>query len=190
MAKVTMPTAKELEEKSLSVAVVKQIALLVKRQITLEAEIKEMEAALAAKNKQLYRLTTTDIPTAMSEAGVKELTLEDGTEVKVEAFINGYIKEENRDKAHAWLRKNGFGSLIKTSVSCAFGMGDDKKVAALVKFMLSKKLPFDQKEAVHVQTLRAFVRERLKDGKALPPSIDVTEVPTSKINRKKVTNHG
>jgi hypothetical protein len=168
-----------------SVPAVAQIVTLARRMTALEDEIQILNDNLTVKNQQLTRLRMVDIPNAMSEAGTKYIELDSGEAVEVKDFVTGNIKEENREKAHAWLRAQGFGSLVKHVVSCAFGMGEDAKALTVVKWLASKKVPFEQKEAVNTGTLRAFVRERLEAGKALPPSIDYTSVPTASIKRPK-----
>lgn len=183
---VKMPKATDLagpSQESLSV-----VGELAKRQVAMEDEIARIEATLAEKNKALYKLKTIDLPTAMEAAGVKFVGLPDGTKVEVTDFVTGNIKEENRTAAHKWLRDNGFGSLIKNTIALAFGMGEEKKCGSIAAYLEKRRIPFDRKEAVNTQTLRAFVRERLQAGKALPPSIDITSVPTSKITRSK--DHG
>jgi hypothetical protein len=168
-----------------SVPAVAQIVALARRMTALEDEIEKLNETLDDRGKKLTRLRMVDIPNAMSEAGTKYIELDSGEAVEVKDFVTGNIKEENRDKAHAWLRAQGFGSLVKHVVSCAFGMGEDAKALVVVKWLAGKKIPFEQKEAVNTGTLRAFVRERLEAGKALPPSIDYTSVPTASIKRPK-----
>ena len=180
-----IPTQSDLTQPGTSVPAVKQIAVLAKRMTALEDEIAAIGETLTVRSAKLTRLKMVDIPNAMSEAHTKYIELDSGEAVEVKDFVTGNIKEENREKAHAWLRAQGFGSLVKHVVSCAFGMGEDKKALAVVKWLASKKVPFEQKEAVNVNTLRAFVRERLEAGKALPPSIDYTSVPTASIKRPK-----
>ena len=183
---LVIPTQDALAGKpTASVPAVKQIVTLSRRMIELENEIAQLNDEVGEKSKQLTRLRMVDIPNAMSEAGTKNITLDSGEVVKVEDFVTGNIKEENREAAHAWLRENGFGSLIKHVVSCAFGMGEDKQANKVIVWLVKAKITFEQKEAVNTQTLRAFVRERLSAGKALPPSIDYTTVPTATIKRVK-----
>jgi hypothetical protein len=181
-----MHSADELR-KELSVTAVKQITTLAKRQLALEEQIKAKEAELESLNKAHYKLTTDTIPEAMSEAEVKELVLENGMVIKVEPWIAANIKEDDRPRAHAWLRDHGFGSLIKRTVSVVFGMGEDKKADQLVKELARRNLPFDNKEAVNANTLRAFVKEQLasETGAKLPKEIGVTTIATSIIKRKK-----
>lgn len=184
---VKIPTATELQG-TLSVDNLKTITAFARRQLSLEQAIASAEDHLADLKKKLRQISQENIPAAMQAAGgVKKVELEDGTIVSVEDFITANIKEANRPKAHKWLRANKFGALIKMTYTIAFGMGEEKKASSLEKELLKRKLGFDAKEAVHAGTLRAFVREQLEAGKALPASsgIDVTSVPTSKITRRK-----
>lgn len=182
-AKVKIPTIAEMGGPSPEN--LKTISGLAAKQIQIEDEIVKLEEQLEAKGKELRRYSTDLIPDALKAAQVKGIELPDGTYVEVLPFITGNIKPENLEKAHAWLRKNNAGALIKTAFGIEFGMGAEKKVKAFLSLLKKAKTPFKMKEGVHVQTLRSFIRERLEAGKALPPSIEVVEVPTCKITRKK-----
>lgn len=177
-----MPGAKEAPAMKKAL---REIEVLAQRQISMEDELRGIMVTADDLNKRLFRLKTIDLPTAMKTAGTKGLVLTDGTKVDVKDMVVGNIKAENEVKAFAWFRKNGFGSLIKNMIKAAFGMGDDKKAAMLKKFLLTKKIPFEENEGVNRNTLCAFVRERLQAGKELPPEIDVTSVPTAVITRVK-----
>lgn len=167
-----------------TIAVITELAAAA---LKLEQEMKQLNERLDVLNKAHWKLASQDLPLAMT--GLTEVTTTDGTKVVVTNYVTGNIKEQNREKAHAWLRKNGFGSLIKTDIAASFGMGEDKTVEKLVTTLLKQKIPFTSKEAVNTNTLKAFVRERLTAKKALPPSIDYTSVPTVKITPRK-SNHG
>lgn len=180
---LTIPTAAALALPSNEA--IKEISALAARQVQLEDRIAKGMALLEDLGKQLKQVNSVDLPTAMQAAGVKSIGLPDGSKVEVNDFVAAQIKEENRPKAHTWLRKNKLGSLVKTTVDIVFGMGEEKKAAAFMKSLNTKGIPFKAKEAVHPQTLGALVRERLGAGKALPPQIEYTSVPTSKIIRSK-----
>lgn len=181
-----IPTASDLAgQAAANEAQVREITTLSNRLLLKMQQAADLTATLEDVTKEIRRLQVVDIPAAMTAAGAKGVTLEDGTKVEVDDFITGYIKEENRESAHAWLRKNKLGSVIKRVIALQFGMGEDKKAANLVATLRKMKLPFEQKEAVHPSTLKALVRERLRAGKELPPSIDVTSVPTATVKPPK-----
>lgn len=170
----------------LTPAKVKEITILAEKQIKLEDELADLTLKADLKAKELYKMKTMTLPLALQAARVTMLQLEgSGHIIEVANFVTGHIKEVNRAAAFAWLRKNKLDSIIKRTIDIAFGMGEDKKAAAIAKLLTSKRVPFESAESVHANTLRAFVRERLEEGKALPSSIDVTSVPTVSIKRSK-----
>jgi hypothetical protein len=158
----------------------------------------QMEAALVAVRKRVQTIVQETLPTAMQEAGMSEIKLDDGTKIAVDTFIAANIKEDDRPVAHQWLRENGYGALIKRTIACQFGMGEDERAAKLIATLQRGKFAFEEKEAVHAGTLRAFVREHMdklanppkrgKKPKPLPKQIGVTSIPTATIKRPK--NHG
>ena len=164
---------------------VDEITRIARHQYELQGEIAKLNEKLTEKNTELTRVKTVDLPNAMTAAGVRALTLSNGYVVQVEDFVSGYIKEEDKPDAFAWLRANKLGSLVKNMIACSFGMGEDKAAKALKAMLKKNKYVFDEKETVHHQTLQALIRERLREGKALPPSITYTTVPTSSIKRSK-----
>lgn len=176
-----MPTAQQMGASVENIRVVSDLAAA---QIALEDRIAKGQALLEDLGRQLYKLKTVDIPTAMDAAGSLELTLKNGCEVIVTKFITANISEEDRAAAHKWLREHKFGSLIKNVIACKFGKGEDSSAKALRATLKKLKIVFTDKESVHPQTLLAFVREQLKAEKALPLSIGVVSVPTTVIKRK------
>lgn len=182
-APLIIPTAASLG--AISVHALTDVRLLAQRQMGIEDEIAELNTQLSALAARLKQVKEEDLPLAFMAAGIKAITLADGSEVTVKDFLTGNIKEENSAAALAWLRLNKFGSLIKNTVKVAFGKGDDKKAKALAAFLKKEKVTYERREGVHPQTLQAFIRESLRVGRNLPPSIEVHSVPTTKIDRPK-----
>ena len=50
----------------------------------------------------------------MSEMGLAELKLHDGSHLKVSTSYRATITEANKEAAFNWLRENGLGDIIKT----------------------------------------------------------------------------
>ena len=64
--------------------------------------------------------------------------------------------------------ENGYDDIIKNTVACQFGRGEDDRAAAFAAFAQTQGYLPEQKTAVHPQTLRAFVKERCEEGDAFP----------------------
>jgi hypothetical protein len=164
---------------------VKELSDLAAQMMRLEDEIRDLEAQLVTKKEKLRMYAQSLLPTSMDAAQVKALTLPDGAIIQVEDFLAANIKKENEAAAFAWLRKNKLDALIKNEIKVKFGKGEDKLVSEYEKFLKKKGIAFERKAAVNWQTLQAFVRERIRAGKDLPPVIEVNRVPTATIKRPK-----
>ena len=104
----------------------------------------------------------------MQQAGVSKLTLDDGTSVEVSPYYYAKIQEAKKEEAFRWLRENSHGDLIKNNLSISFGKGEDSSAVKLKTELESKGLVVDQKQDVHWQTLRGFVKEQIEKNKTIP----------------------
>ena len=75
---------------------------------------------------------------------------------------------KNRPAAYEWLRENGYDDIIKNTVSCDFGRGEDD-IASAFKALAEHEgyMPL-QNTGIHSSTLRAFVKERVENGDEFP----------------------
>jgi hypothetical protein len=139
--------------------------MLVEARRTEEAAEKALEAA----KSRVLTLARVALPEAMREAQIESFRLSDGSEITLRDDFFAAISPPNREAAHAWLQEHGFGGLIKSQVKLVFGRGE---IAAAVELAreLDQRHPGQVQidEAVHPQTLTAWVRERAASG-ALPP---------------------
>lgn len=176
MAEVVAPTDDQL----------RWVAELVKQQISYEDDLARLEDQVQKLTKSLTAIKTLTLPEVMKEIGLVRVDLTTGEKLMIKTVIGASIKIENRGKAHAWLRKSGFGSLIKNEITARFGMGQEKKARDILTLLLKKKCEADAKEFVHTQTLSAFVREQLEAGRKIPQSLlGVFQYEESKITRPK-----
>ena len=63
----------------------------------------------------------------MSEMGLSELKLQDGSHLKVATSYRATITEANKEAAFNRLRNNGLGDIIKNEISVSFGRNEDNK---------------------------------------------------------------
>jgi len=98
----------------------------------LEFVIKNIEGAednLKDLKKKRDHISGEVIPTMMSEMGLAELKLHDGSHLKVSTSYKAHISEANKEQAFNWLRDNGLGDIIKNEISVSFGRNEDNKAA-------------------------------------------------------------
>ena len=137
----------------------------------MEDQLKIMEEALKEKKKEIDRISGEVIPTMLSEMGLSQLKLADGSAVDVKPFYSASISAQNKEKAYEWLRNNGLGDIIKNEISVSFGRNEDNKAANYAELAKSNGFQPTQKLKVEPMTLKALVRERIEAGKEMPTEI-------------------
>jgi hypothetical protein len=133
-----------------------------------QERVRAAEVELEAAEKALRQITQEDFPELMSEVGMTEVKLEDGTVIKIEPDIRCGITEERQAQAFAWLRDNNFGGIIKSEVSLSFGIGDEESVAAVMTLLYKAGFTAERSDGVHWQTLKSFCKEQREKGGEFP----------------------
>ena len=129
------------------------------------------ENSLKDLKKEHQRISGEVIPTMMSEMGLSELKLQDGSHLKVSTSYRATITEANKETAFNWLRNNGLGDIIKNEISVSFGRNEDNKAANYAELAKGQGFQPTQKMKVEPMTLKALVRERIEAGKEMPTEI-------------------
>ena len=143
----------------------------VKKMDELTEEINLLEERVKDKKKDLDVISGEVIPTMMSEMGLSQLKLMDGSQIDVKPFYNATITVANRESAFNWLRQNGLADIIKNEMVVSFGRGEDNKAAEYAELAKSQGLQPAQKLKVEPMTLKALVRQRIEAGQEMPTEI-------------------
>ena len=180
---MTIDFEKDQEEVLTRTTEIKSLSDQVLRLRDLEAEVKAQEEKIKQTQKEIARISEDVIPTMLSEMGLSQLKLADGSSVDVKPFYNASISVANREKAYKWLRDNGLGDIIKNDVVVSFGRHEDNKAVDYANLAKSQGFEPTQKLKVEPMTLKALVRERIEAGKNMP--MDIFNVYVG--NRTKLT---
>ena len=133
-----------------------------------EARISDLEQTLKEEKKALIKLTDEEMPSMLAEIGMASFALDDGSTVEVKQTYGASILVDKRPEAYEWLRDHGHDDIIKNTVLCQFGRGEDDQAGAFAAFAQKQGFIPEQKTEVHPQTLRAFVKERCETGEEFP----------------------
>ncbi len=133
-----------------------------------EAKISDLEQTLKEEKKSLLKLTDEEMPSMLAEIGMSSFALDDGSTVEVKQTYGASILVSKRPEAYEWLRDHGHDDIIKNTVLCQFGRGEDDQAGAFAAFAQKQGFIPEQKTEVHPQTLRAFVKERCEAGEDFP----------------------
>jgi len=144
----------------------KQLSQLVRNLRTVEKDIEDAETHLKSLKQEKHKLSVENIPALMDEMGVERLDV-DGMTVERKMIVAASIPVANKEQAFDWLRSNGLDDIIKNDVTCSFGKGEDNVAGDVIGILRDKGFDPKTKTHVHPSTLKAFVRERIVDGKPI-----------------------
>jgi hypothetical protein len=155
---------------------------LLQQQLKMETEIEIAEVDLQNKKEKLKKLSEEIIPARMTELGMSSTTMVDGS--KVDVVENIYVSipkdPEKSSACYQWLEDNGLGDIIKNNVGMSFGKGENQEAIKDLGFIPEVKV------SVHPSTLKATVRQLVKDGKSVPDNIFSLFIgQKTKITKKK-----
>ena len=162
-----------------------KLAAKIKDLQTLEKEMTALEDRLKNTKRDLDILSGDVIPTMMTEMGLTQLKLMDGSSVDIKPYYAANISLKNREAAYNWLRSNGLGDIIKNEITVSFGRNEDNKAAEYANLAKGQGFQPTQKLKVEPMTLKALVRERTEAGKEMPTDIfNVFVGNRTKLTRK------
>lgn len=114
---------------------------------TLEAVVKVFKARMDEAKQKVYEILT--------DLGLSEATTASGKRVKIVEHVSPKILEET--SFYTWLNENGYGDMVKTALD--FGKGE---FSSKVRQALDNAgAVYVEKQAVHPQTLKAWVKRQL-----------------------------
>ena len=126
-----------------------------------EEQIKDLEES-SRRKKKASKLTDEEMPSMLAEIGMSSFALDDGSTVEVKQTYGASILVDKRPEAYDWLRDNGHDDIIKNTVLCQFGRGEDDQAGAFALLRKSKGL-FQNKKPKFI--LKRYVRLSKNDAK-------------------------
>lgn len=157
---------------------------LIKRMTFLEAEKERLEELLGSVSQELEKISTKDLPKAMSDANCASFTTDDGFVIKVQTMYVANINKGDQREVFDWMSEKNFGGMIESSVKIALGKGNRAEALETAEQLKSEGYAADLEENVHWATLRAFVREQVEAGAQLHPKIKYHQLEKASIKRK------
>jgi len=144
----------------------KQLSDLVRKLRNIEKQIEDAETHMKSLKSEKHKLSIENIPALMDEMGMERIDV-DGLTVERKMMVHASIPKDRKEEAFAWLRENGLDDIIKNDITCTFGKGEDNLAGDVVGILHEKGFDPTTKTHVHPSTLKAFVKERVTDGKPI-----------------------
>lgn len=135
---------------------------------SLQQELTVQEKHVADLKEKIRSLSEDVIPSMMDEIGLSSIQLNDGSSVSYKPEINISINKQYAMEALAWLSDNKYGDLIKSKIQVNFAR--EKRDEALAEYaaLIDKGLDAVIDESIHPMTLKAWAKERMKNGGDIP----------------------
>ena len=118
--------------------------------------IELIEAVLKHYNKKKTDLLINKVPDLMRELGISEMTMDDGTKVKLNNEVN--VSNTNKPAMCKWLKDHGHGDDVKNILQ--FNKGEYSE--EIEKILKKEGYSFSIGEDIHYQTLKKIMRLRLE----------------------------
>lgn len=144
----------------------KALSNLVRQLEKVVSDIDEAENYLKKLKQEKHRLSMEAIPSLMDEMDVSRLDVGDVT-VALKPFVSASIPAERKEEAYQWLRDHGLDDIIKNDVVLSFGRGEDETANTVMLELEKKGFHPESKTHIHAMTLKAFVKERVENGKPI-----------------------
>ena len=145
----------------------KSLSVLIGEMRRLEDDIQAAEEHVKELKRELKGYSHEKIPALMDEMGTESFTTDEGVTVAVKNVVHASLTQENKEQAFAWLRKEGLDDIIKNDVVVTFGKGEDNIAGDFVGQCEQQGLHTNAKTYIHPSTLKAFVKERVSEGKSI-----------------------
>jgi hypothetical protein len=148
-----------------------RVATLATQILDFDKEIAVQESAVKELKEKRRQLAEDLLPAVMTEHGLTEITLSDGSKVSVRKFYSCTIPADQTEKAFDWLREKGHEGLIKHRITVDFSREKDDQALRIKEDLENKGLYPADKEWVEPSTLRGFAREQTEAGVNLPEGL-------------------
>lgn len=138
----------------------------VRRLRQIEVDLENAENHLKHLKQQKHQVSSEVIPQLMDQMGVERVDV-DGLTCTKKQVVHASIPSDRKEEAFEWLRQQGCDDIIKNDVTVSFGRGQDNEVGNVIGLLRDMGHNPDQKTQVNPMTLKAFVRERVENGKPI-----------------------
>lgn len=148
----------------------KDLSKTIESALALAVNIAEVEDMLAALKSDMNQKLTKYIPDAMRAVNMTEFVHGSGMKVKVIDYLSGSLPKDpdKRIIALRWIRDNGGKDLIRNKFDIELERGDEKTRKGMIAALKKINVDFEEKVDVNHQSMQAWVRERMADGKSTP----------------------
>jgi glutamyl/glutaminyl-tRNA synthetase len=159
----------------------------IQKLLDLDKTIEELEETIKEFKRERAIVSEETIPQQMQELGISDTTMADGSKISIKEGFHCRIPKDKIKEAHAYLRQEDLGDIIKNQVITSFGTGEDNMAGDLAGHIQDAYgITPDVKESVHPSTLKATLKKRHEEGLSDPDDLfGIFIRPETKITKGK-----
>lgn len=141
----------------------------IEKYLEVKARADELQTELKEVTKELTLLETEVIPSELERANIKYFETPDGIVCTLKEDLKLSLSNGNKPKAFSWLAQNGYGDLIKNTVSVDFKKGEDAPLQELETLLQERGFAnYVKQQNANSASVKALIRRLLKDGVDVP----------------------
>ena len=140
--------------------------------------IDAIEKILGIYKKRLSDIVRVKMPEIMNTNELQSVTLDNGMRLTLKKGINSKVVDDI--KMIAWIESIDQADSIKTELKFGRGEVDEN----LKSYLAENGYSYEEKEGVHVQTLKKIISDRYESGEGLPPAEAVSVTPYDEVQIK------
>lgn len=163
----------------------KAIAALAESLFDAEAKVVELSAGLKEAQRAAQKIKEHDLPEAMEDVGLTNLTTSSGLIVKVDNKLHAKALSQAHTKALEWLREKSQAGLIKTTVGVPFSAGSEADADELLERLSGEGIAAAKTCSVHPSSLSAALRRMLEEGEEIPDFMGAYQVTAATVTAAK-----
>lgn len=153
----------------------RRLNTLVLEAARLEMEEAKLEEQAKAIKQQLRTHKEKLLPELLAEMGMTSITTKEGIHVELKDEVRVSFPKSDQDKrrrAFAYLEATGDDGLIKREFVIQYGRGETSWAQEfsekLVELNVAEHATVEEEWNIHHQTLLAYLKRQIKDGKPVP----------------------
>lgn len=150
---------------------------LVLKMAQLELEEGDLTTKLESVQQELRRYRENLVPELMSELGVEVIRTRGGIHVEMKEELRAAMPKDSprQARAFAWLKETGNDGMIKREITVQYGRDStewaEQFLLQLEELKVGEHATIQQEWTVNHQTLLAFLRGELREGRNVPMEV-------------------
>jgi len=121
--------------------------------------------------RKVRQLAEEQLPEAMAELNLSNITLADGSSITVDKYYSASIPKDKQGEAFDWLVDNGHGDLIKNQVSVSFVRGEEDKAQQFAEELSDNNFAVNTRKWVEPMTLKGWCKGQTEKGVNIPSDL-------------------